>query len=142
MKALFQITCLALLPVFLYGQESGSVSATTPCASTGWQDTVAGIVTDSFFHRLGAMPMRNTRLRIPFQYVGKDPVQISRTWTNDPHYISSYPREPLEAGKWYQLEISFYLKDRPGYFSKMMGFILSNGENIRFKFTGTVLPDP
>jgi hypothetical protein len=142
LKALFWMACMECVSVLTYGQARDSASATLDSSTMVRKDTFAGIVTDSFFHRLGAVPMRNTKLQIPFQYIGKDSVCIARTWTNDPHYLSSYPQENLVPGKWYHLEVSFYHKDRPGYFSKMMGFYLSNGENILFKFSGTVMPDP
>jgi hypothetical protein len=73
-----------------------------------------------------------------FKYIGNDTVTIKSTWTGDPHFINSYPSEPLVKGKIYSFTISFFFAGMNRYFEKAMGFELSNGQRICYYFKGNI----
>jgi hypothetical protein len=103
-----------------------------------FHDTLHHIVTDSFSNDLGNIPMVNSQMVKYFKYTGKRPIKIIRTWTGDPHYICDYPKGLLHPRKTYSFTVCFYHFNHPGVFNTDMGFILSDGENITFRFRGYV----
>ncbi len=105
------------------------------------KDTVLQFVFDSVHHNLGWInPRKNARVTKHFKYVGTETVSITRAWTGDPHYICNYPKEPLKPNKTYTFSVCFSHKNRAGVMSKQMGFDLSNGQKITFRFTGQYAP--
>jgi hypothetical protein len=108
-----------------------------------FRDTIFDIAFDSTSHNLGKIiPSNangNNKLVKHFKYLGTDTIFIKRTWTGDPHFICEYPREQLIPNKIYSFTVCFY-HERQGKLNKHMGFELSDGNSITFKFTGTYLP--
>lgn len=123
------ITFTILAPFRVYAQPNQRVYA----------DTLHGIVTDSFSHDLGDIPMVNNKLVKYFNYTGPDTLFILRTWTGDPHYICDHPKGPIVKGKDYSITVCFWNEGRTGLFHQTMGFELSNGKSIVFVFKGRVL---
>lgn len=103
-----------------------------------FRDNVNGWRADSMTHNLGIMPPVNIALFKYFKYVGDDTVTITGAWTGDPHYICEYPRDTLVKGKIYSFNVCFYFQGGLGYFNKMMGFNLSNGQKIAYEFEGYI----
>jgi len=104
-----------------------------------FKDTIFSIVTDSLSHDLGDIPAVNNKLVKWFKYIGKEPVVIVKAWTNDPHFICGYPKEPLINGEIYSFTVCFSNNGRAGHFNKIMGFDLSSGERISFRFKANVI---
>lgn len=102
-------------------------------------DTLNNFVTDSLIHDIGLVPQNIARLTKYFKYTGTEGTYIEKAWTGDPHYICEYPQEELIPGKIYSFEVCFCMINRPGNFSRYMGFYLSNGSIITFLFKGTVM---
>ncbi|MBC7865307.1 MAG: DUF1573 domain-containing protein [Bacteroidia bacterium] len=104
-----------------------------------FRDTLFQFVTDSFNHNLGTIPSSyKNKLVKHFKYVGEEPAIIIRAWTHDPHYICEWPKEPLEKNKIYSFTVCFFFEGRNGSFEKQMGFDLTNGKKITYKFCGTI----
>jgi hypothetical protein len=107
-----------------------------------FKDTVFNIVFDSVENNLGYIkPAKGSNKLVKyFKYIGDEPIVITKAWTSDPHYICRYPREPLTPGGIYSFTVCFAHWHKQGKMYKTMGFKLSNGNNIRLRFTGTYLP--
>jgi len=103
-------------------------------------DTMFNIVTDSFANNMGRVTSFDKRLIKYFKYIGNDTVSIVRTWTGDPHFICEYPHEPLIKNQIYSIEICFSFTGNKGTFNKTMGFNLTNGDIIIFRFKGEIVP--
>ena len=120
------------------------VAGTDPCfAQKGGKtqtDTLHGTGTDSFVYDLGNVPMTNFTIVKYFVYEGPANASIVRTLTGDPHYICKYPEGPLTKGTKYSFSICFANATKSGVFNKTMGFVYSNGAQVKFVFKGTVLP--
>jgi len=125
-----------------YGQSEKSSKLSEDIINITFKDTVFNFAFDSIAHNLGNIvpTNENNRLVKYFKYIGTEPIIITRAWTGDPHYICEYPRESLIPNKIYSFTICFYHQDRQGKMTKVMGFDLSDGNRISFKFTGTYLP--
>ena len=109
-----------------------------------FRDTIGQLVFDSIHHNLGEISSKNETDKIVkyFKNIGDTPLVITRTWTNDPHYICESPREPLFPGEIYPFTICFWLKGLQGKMNKRMGFNLSDGSRISIHFKGErVLPE-
>jgi hypothetical protein len=81
------------------------------------------------------------KLKKYFKYIGPDTIFITRSWTNDPHYICEYPQGVLEQGKIYSFTICLTFIKARGRFEKTMGFYLNNKRIIPFVFKGEIIPD-
>lgn len=127
----FLLCCFLLWSVSLVAQNHQKF---TP-QNIVFKDTLHNLVVDSLQHNLGEVSPVNTKLTKYIKYLGAEPIFITRIWTSDPHYICKYPKM-LEQGKVYPLQICFWHQGRSGVISKVMGFKLSNGQNIRFTFIG------
>ncbi len=103
-----------------------------------FRDTIHFVVADSFAHHFGNIPPVNQRLTKYLKYIGQDTVVIVRTWTSDPHFICDYTRTPLTYGTVFPITFCFYFQGRGYGFHKVMGFDLSNGSVISFKFQGNI----
>ncbi len=105
-----------------------------------FKDTIHNFVFDSIWHNFGLIDCTNNRLVKHFKYIGTEPISISRVWTGDPHHICGYPQGTLIPGKIYSFTVCFF--HRPGYYklNKTMGFDLSDGHQITFRFTGIYPP--
>ena len=125
-----------------FGQSGKSSKLSVDTLNITFKDTVFNFAFDSISHNLGDIvpTNENNRLVKYFKYIGTEPIVITRPWTDDPHFICEYPREPLIPNKIYSLTICFWHQDRQGKMTKVMGFNLSDGNRISFKFTGTYLP--
>jgi len=119
-----------------YGQKTTTFEPN----SIVFKDTTFSIVTDSLSHDLGDIPAINNKLVKWFKYIGKEPVIIVKAWTNDPHFICEYPNEPLINGNIYSFTVCFSNHGRVGRLDKLMGFYLSSGERISFRFKANVIP--
>ena len=107
-------------------------------------DTI--ILSDSeqvFYINLGTVKKERISFSFNFRYTGTDSVIISRSWTTDPHYITRYPHELLVRNKTYNFTALFPFNNYyPGMrLKKQMGFFLSNGEKIVFRFLGEIESD-
>jgi hypothetical protein len=109
-----------------------------------FRDTIFNVALDSTSHNLGnIIPSNangNNKIVKHFKYLGTDTIFIERSFTGDPHFICEYPREPLIPNKIYSFTVCFFHQERQGKLNKHMGFVLSDGNRITFKFTGTYLP--
>jgi len=125
-----------------FGQNRQSQKTTQEPANISFKDTVFQIVVDSISHNLGQIVPTNDNNRLVkyFKYIGTEPIFITRAWTGDPHFICEYPKDQLIPTKIYSFTVCFWHKDRQGSMTKMMGFDLSDGNRISFKFYGTYLP--
>ena len=125
-----------------FGQSGKSSKLSVDTLNITFKDTVFNFAFDSISHNLGnIVPInKNNRLVKYFKYIGTEPIVLTSPWTGDPHFICEYPREPLIPNKIYSLTICFWHQDRQGKMTKEMGFNLSGGNLIIFKFTGTYLP--
>ncbi|MEI6349085.1 MAG: hypothetical protein WCP69_14150 [Bacteroidota bacterium] len=118
---------------------SGQKTTTDNPNSIVFKDTLFSIVTDLLNHNLGDIPAVNNKLVKYFKYIGKESVCIVKAWTSDPHFICEYPIEPLVIGKIYSFTVCFSNNGRVGHFNKVMGFDLSSGERIYFRFKANVV---
>ena len=103
-----------------------------------FRDSLNGWTTDSIDHNIGIVPPVDIILVKYFKYIGNDTVTIKSAWTGAPHFINSYPLEPLVKGKIYSFTVSFFLAGMNRYFEKAMGFELSNGQRICYYFKGNI----
>ena len=128
--------------IFAFGQEKKEGLNIADTSNIEFRDTLFQVVVDSLSHDLGSIvpTNENSRLMKHFKYIGTTPLLITKTWTNDPHFICDYPKEVLIPDKIYSITVCFWHKGKKGRMSKKMGFILSNGNKISFTFTGTYLP--
>lgn len=101
-----------------------------------FKDTVSCFLLESKVFDIGKVPARNRNQTFQFKYIGDSSVYIRQALTSDPHFICKYPNTPLVKGEVYEFNVCYYLQSRVGKFTKMMGFELSNGERIFFKFIG------
>lgn len=70
-----------------------------------------------------------------FKYAGDDEVAvISRSFTNDPHYICNYPKGIIYKDSVYQFRIC--MSPRIGIINKNMGFLFHENERVIFKLKG------
>ena len=131
-----------LTTVLTYGKNGKSAKILLDSTNITFKDTVFNFAFDSISHNLGDIvpTNENNRLVKYFKYIGTEPIVITRAWTGDPHFICEYPREPLIPNKIYSFTICFWHQDRQGNMTKIMGFDLSDGNIISFKFTGTYIP--
>ncbi len=138
---LFLITFL-FTPIVNFGQGENSSKLFVDTLHMSFKDTVFNFAFDSIAHDLGKIvpSNENNRLVKYFKYIGSEPITITRTRTGDPHFICEYPRETLIPNKIYSFTICFWHQDRQGKMKKVMGFDLSDGNQISLKFTGTYLP--
>jgi acetolactate decarboxylase len=135
MKILFTLLIGLMTHFALYAQTTLAANRVV------FKDTVLQFAFDSVRHNLGWInPRKNARVTKHFQYIGTETVSITRAWTGDPHYICDYPRGPLKPNKTYAFSVCFSHKKRTGILSKEMGFDLSNGEKMTFRFTGQYAP--
>lgn len=135
MRKIILLVLLLNSIVVLYGQKTTTENPN----SIEFKDTLFSIVTDSLSHNLGDIPAVNNKLVKYFKYIGKESVSIVKAWTSDPHFICEYPIEPLVIGKIYSLTVCFSNNGRLGHFNKVMGFDLSSGERISFRFKANVV---
>jgi hypothetical protein len=142
MRLLFFISIFA--PVVAFGQSGKAVNAGLDTTQIVFRDTVFNFAFDSIYHNLGDIPPvnENNYLVKYFKYVGKEPITISRAWTEDPHYICRYPNEALVPGKIYSFTVCFWHKGKQGNMSKVMGFYLPDGNRIMLRFRGAYIPSP
>jgi hypothetical protein len=128
--------------VITFGQYGRSPKIAIDTLNMTFKDTLFNLAFDSIAHNLGYIVPTNENNRIVkyFKYIGTEPISISRAWTGDPHYICSYPYEPLKPNKIYSFTVCFWHEGRWGTMSKTMGFYLSNGQRISFRFKGIYLP--
>lgn len=126
-----------IFPLFLLvpGKEFSGNKSVAPQEPV-FSDTLHGIATDGFTIDFGTIAAFPSRFAKSFKYTGKEPVVITRSWTSDPHFICEYPKEPLMQGKTYTFKVCF--SQRCGPFNKTMGFDLSDGSSIPFRFKGNV----
>lgn len=101
-----------------------------------FRDTIYHFVFDSIRHDLGDIIPQNTRLVKHFKYIGTEPIYITKAWTRDPHFICNHPKGLIEPDNIYSFTVCFVHSGRSGKLNKEMGFFLSDGSNIRLKFTG------
>lgn len=140
------IKCFGVLftftATFTFGQSEQLQKIAQDTKNITFKDTIFNIAVDSISHNLGQIvpTNENNRLVKYFKYIGTDSIFITKVWTNDPHFICEYPKDQLIPNKIYSITICFWHKDRQGSMTKMMGFFLSDGNRISFKFTGTYLP--
>ena len=125
-----------------FGQNGQSQKTIQDSINISFKDTVFSIALDSISHNLGQIVPTNDNNRLVkyFKYIGTEPIFITGAWTGDPHFICEYPKEQLIPNKIYSFTVCFWHQDRQGSMTKMMGFDLSDGNRISFKFTGTYLP--
>lgn len=135
MKTRILLILQLMITVMGYGQKTTAFDTNTIV----FKDTTFSIVTDSLSHDLGDIPAVNNELVKWFKYIGKEPVVIVKAWTNDPHFICGYPKEPLINGQIYSFTVCFSNNGRIGRFNKIMGFDLSSGERISFRFKANVI---
>jgi hypothetical protein len=135
MRKIILLVLLLNSIVVLYGQKTTTENPN----SIEFKDTLFSIVTDSLSHNLGDIPAVNNKLVKYFKYIGKESVCIVKAWTSDPHFICEYPNEPLVIGKIYSFSVCFSNNGRVGHFNKVMGFDLSSGERISFRFKANVV---
>lgn len=125
-----------------YSNQNKTRADSIDTNSIVFRDTLYNMATDSLTHDLGKISIRGTYTLLKyFKYIGTDTVSITRAWTSDPHYICKYPQEPLVSGKIYSMSVCFYFGGQQGQFQKVMGFNLSNGAVVSFRFSGTVVPE-
>lgn len=103
-------------------------------------DTIGGFAFDSLNHNLGIVSDTTRSIIKYFKYVGDHFGIISSVWTQDPHFICDYPKEPLIKGKIYFLRICLALSHTKGNFSNTMGFVSDSGDRISLSIKGFVLP--
>ncbi len=132
---LFFIVLSSAKSTFAQKKTFGEVSVLD---SIIFRDRINGWTTDSIDHNIGIVPPDDRLLVKYFKYIGNDTVTITRAWTGDPHFINSYPLEPLVKGKIYSFTVSFFFKGMNRYFEKAMGFELSNGQRICYYFKGNI----
>lgn len=128
----FLLCCYLFLSISVFAQNHQKLVP----QNIVFKDTLHNLAFDSLQHNLGEITPVNTTIIKYFKYIGSKPLFITRTWTNDPHYICKYPKGMLEKGKVYSFQVCFWHQGRSGVLSKMMGFKLSNGKTIRFTFAG------
>lgn len=128
--------------VLTYGQNGKSEKTIQDTANISFRDTIFNIAVDSISHNLGQIVPTNDNNRLVkyFKYIGTEPIFITRAWTGDPHFICEYPKEQLIPNKIYSFTVCFWHQDRQGSMTKIMGFDLSDGNRVSFKFTGTYIP--
>ncbi|WP_306642074.1 hypothetical protein [Sanyastnella coralliicola] len=131
---------LLIIPALFFFAYGGTRPAALQETPMTFQDTIGVLVADSFVQRLGDVPAIQTRSKHYFKYIGEsDSVFITKAMTNDPHFICGYPKGPLVKDSIYEFKICWYHKGREGLpFNKMMGFRLSNGDNVPWRFKGRV----
>ncbi len=121
--------------------ETPVYSVFFPSDTILFRDTESEIATDSLIHDFGEVQNKNMEIIKHFRYIGENSVFIKKTWTEDPHYICSYPTEILTPNQTYSFKVCFHLKNRKGVFKKRMGLVLSNGKRIAFTFKGNIVED-
>lgn len=131
-----------LTTVLTYGQNGKSAKILLDSTTITFRDTVFNIAVDSISNNLGQIVPTNDNNRLVkyFTYIGTEPIFITRAWTGDPHFICEYPKEQLIPNKIYSFTVCFWHQGRKGNMTKIMGFDLSDGNRISFKFTGTYIP--
>ena len=74
-----------------------------------FRDTISDFVFDSVYHNVGIAKSDQSSVLVTkhFKYIGTDTLIIQRTRTNDPHFIHSYPQEPLIPNKVYSFKAQF-----------------------------------
>lgn len=138
------VLILTLATTLTFGQSQRSAKILLDTTSITFRDTIFNIAFDSTSHNLGNIiptnENENNELVKKFKYLGADTIYIRKAWTGDPHFICEYPQEPLITNKIYSFTVCFFHKGRQGTLYKHMGFNLSDGKKITFKFTGVYLP--
>lgn len=106
------------------------------------KDTIGNFVFDSLKHNFGEIDPYNypSQIEKHFKYIGDSLLIITRAWTGDPHFICSYPKEPLEKNKIYSFRICFHHRGRQGILNKKMGFNFSDGTRVSMLFKGNYKP--
>ena len=136
------LTIVFLLNSLLSNGQSKNVAITLPdLANIILKDTLFNIAFDSITHDLGLINPSDEKVRLVkhFKYLGTDTILITRTWTEDPHYICEYPKAPLVPNKMYSYTICFHHQGKQGEMSKKMGFYLSDGNRIPLQFNGAYI---
>lgn len=131
---------LTTLPVIASAQNPSFPQHNADSTKIIFKDTLHHFVFDTLDNHLGTIPSKNNRVVKYFKYLGTDSVHITRTWTSDPHFICKYPKELLIPHKIYSIQVCFFHNGRQGHFHKKMGFDLSNGNRILYRFTGQYSP--
>lgn len=128
--------------VLTYGQNEKAAKILLDTTNITFGDSIFNMVVDSIFNNLGQIVPTNDNNRLVkhFKYIGTVPIFITRVWTEDPHFICEYPKEQLIPHKIYSFTVCFCHQDRQGNMTKIMGFDLSDGNKISFKFKGTYIP--
>ena len=82
----------------------------------------------------------NRRVKFCFTVAPTDSILfIERAFTSDPHYICDWPKEALQSGVVYEFSVCYVRKIGPD--RKTMGFIMSNGTRVSFRFKSHWLGD-
>lgn len=144
-----RIKCFSALLMALLWAAASKAQSPQNQEQIVFKDTLYDLfVFDSLEHNIGVIwpnsPRQSCEVVKYFKYLGDEIVIIYDAFTSDPHFLSEYPRGPLQTNKVYALRFCFAHSPNGKQrhtLRKTIGFELHNGKRVYFSFSGLYMPE-